>query len=265
MAVLKYTLLVSLTPLILMAQTDSQLMAEGRTAMGYNDCAAARRAFEAVSSAHRDASWLDAVAAAAECAMDLRAALQYYEEESNLMVGSDRLSQKIGELRYKVSLTTNPLAPVIDWIRSTHPVNSAINASNGNPAGTQRDEETLSIQSTCMLSIKHVITITYNNGTGNRYAESVNINFRGLDPDDAKYDFYIGNSSGLRMGRVWLFSDDSKGPTVTRQVEYLQGGLWRPSPAQSVHLSKINVSTEEEAQRGAEVINRAIRGCMIAP
>jgi hypothetical protein len=85
-----------------LAQSDAERFAEGKAAMNHKDCVAARRAFESESTEARDSAvWLDAVAQAAECVADLRAALGYYEEEAKRIVASSRLTDKIGELRYQ--------------------------------------------------------------------------------------------------------------------------------------------------------------------
>lgn len=116
-------------PAAMMAQSDGELMAEGRVAMNNNDCVAAKRAFGAVSSARRDASWLDNMAQAEECnggvdgIRDIPQALQYYEQEAAQIVGSERLAQKIGDLRYRINIDVNGAEnAVLDWIRSTTPL-----------------------------------------------------------------------------------------------------------------------------------------------
>lgn len=83
-------------------QPDRERIAEGKAAMNHGDCPAARRAFESVSANARDAAWLDLVAQASECTGDLRAALQYYEQEAAQIIASQRLTDKIGELRYQI-------------------------------------------------------------------------------------------------------------------------------------------------------------------
>jgi hypothetical protein len=84
--------------------SDGEKMAQGRIALEkYRDCNAARQLFASVSAARRDRpDWLDYAAQSAECAGDLAEALRYYEAEATYIVGSERLADKVADLRYRI-------------------------------------------------------------------------------------------------------------------------------------------------------------------
>jgi hypothetical protein len=190
---------------------------------------------------------------------DLPAALDYSVHESQLIVGSDRLSQKIGELRYKISLSSdNPLQPLVEWAQAAGEVTENLSGQQSFTLTT-----TLTIQSACLLNVKKVRMFA-GPGSTLRITYSFNVDFTKLDPGKVTADFW-NFDSGVRLGRM-RFSDSIEGPEVTEQQENLSQGEWRNSGSAATKAAfDIPVSSLDEAQRGAPIARKAAISCITIP